>query len=263
MSDTPWRGIITPPAPGPYNMGLDYALLESVAGGSAPVVRCYRWAPCAITIGYFQDPEREVDLAAAARDGVAVIRRVTGGGAVFHDCELTYSIALPERASPELRSIAGSYDMICGAVARAISRLGIDASFAPVNDIIVGGRKISGSAQTRRGGAILQHGTVLIDADRARMSAYLRADPEKSRERDAAEPAERVIPLRDLIGDRALAPETYSTLCDAIIGSFAGTFGRAIEPSSPTGPESQRAAALARDLFGDDDWNARRIRPPL
>ncbi|MDR1862657.1 MAG: lipoate--protein ligase family protein, partial [Treponema sp.] len=147
-----------------YNMALDEALLEGVASGaSLPALRFFGWKPPAVSLGYFQGLEEEVDLEACRRRGVDVVRRISGGGAVFHQAEITYSLIMPLSHPLAGATITESYRVLCAGVAAGLGRLGVEAVFAPINDILAGGRKISGNAQTRRKGCLLQHGTVLLD----------------------------------------------------------------------------------------------------
>ena len=144
-------------------MAVDEAIAAGIAAGtSPPTIRFYTWKPCAVTIGYFQCLRDEVDREACSSKGIDVVRRRTGGGAVYHDehGEITYSVIAPE--SYFSKDIRASYREICGGIIGGLGRLGIAAEFRPINDVVVNGRKISGSAQTRRQGILTQHGTVLV-----------------------------------------------------------------------------------------------------
>src|SRR5271157_3763782 len=158
------------------NMAIDEAVGECVASGaSQPTIRFYKWSyPGSVSIGRFQCIADEVDLAKCKELGVDCVRRVTGGGAVFHDPEgeITYSVIAPARYFS--RGIPESYREICSYIIDALSGLGICAGFRPVNDVVVGGKKISGSAQTRRNGIIIQHGTILYKLDRNTMFSLLK-----------------------------------------------------------------------------------------
>ncbi|MDR0601358.1 MAG: lipoate--protein ligase family protein, partial [Treponema sp.] len=102
-----------------YNMGLDEALFERVAGGGLPVLRFYGWEPAAVSIGYFQKIAEVVNREACVRRGVDVVRRSSGGGAVFHQAEVTYSVILPPLLVPF------SFEAVCGAVMEGLSILGV------------------------------------------------------------------------------------------------------------------------------------------
>ena len=175
-----WRVIGPEARPGAENMAVDEAIAAGIAAGtSPPTIRFYRWKPCAVTTGYFQRLEDEVDQDACEAKGIDIVRRRTGGGAVYHDehGEITYSIIAPERFFP--KDIRASYREICGGIIAGLGLLGIAAEFRPINDVTVGGRKISGSAQTRRQGVLTQHGTVLYRIDREMMFSVLRPSVKK------------------------------------------------------------------------------------
>jgi lipoate-protein ligase A len=163
-----------------FNMALDEAVSEGIMNGSSPpTIRFYTWKPAAVSIGYFQSIKDEVNLDTCKEMGIDCIRRWTGGGAVYHDTEgeITYSVMAPASLFPG--NIRESYEVICGWIIDGLKTLGIDASFSPVNDVLVNSKKISGSAQTRRGGILLQHGTVLYDLDLATMFSVLNVSRQK------------------------------------------------------------------------------------
>ncbi len=163
------------------NMAIDEAVGDCVADGSSqPTIRFYRWSPPgSVSIGRFQCINTEVDLDKCRSLGVDFVRRPTGGGAVFHDPdgEITYSVIAPARYLPF--GIRESYREICSWVIESLSRLGISAEFRPINDVVVNGKKISGSAQTRRDGVVIQHGTILCKLDRSTMFSVLKPSPLK------------------------------------------------------------------------------------
>jgi lipoate-protein ligase A len=170
-----WRLLQTGFSTASANMAIDRAILVANSEGKVPpTVRFYGWMPPAISIGYFQSLTDEIDLDVCKKLGVNYVRRITGGGAVFHDKELTYSIVIPE-SHPEIpKNIMKSYGRICGAVMKGLQHLGIESEYVPINDIITGGRKISGNAQTRKLETVLQHGTILMDVDVDKMFSLLK-----------------------------------------------------------------------------------------
>src|ERR671923_1155832 len=171
------------------NMAIDEALIENIA--EAPVLRIYGWRPAAISVGYFQSIKEEVDLEKCSQLGVDVVRRLTGGGAVLHEFELTYLFI----TKPYPQNIMESCKWICDAIVMSINRLGFNASFIPLNDIVVNGKKVSGSAQTRRNGVLLQHGTLLLDVNVEKMFSVLKVPPEKIRDKIIKDMRERVTGL--------------------------------------------------------------------
>ena len=156
-------------------MAADSALLAEVAGGATPALRLYRWTPPALSLGRFQ-PDDDVDAAACARLGVEVVRRPTGGRGLLHGGDLTYAVvmALPAGAAGGVDAV---YELLAGALIAGLARLGVTAAIArhdgpagPVcfatqqgADLRVGGAKLCGSAQVRHGGAVLQHGSILLE----------------------------------------------------------------------------------------------------
>src|ERR687896_62503 len=172
------------------NMAIDEALMENV--DEVPILRIYRWCPTAVSIGYFQSMKEEVDLEKCREIGVDVVRRLTGGGAVLHEFELTYSFMTKKYP----QNIMESYGWICDAIVMSINRLGFDASFVPLNDIVIAGKKVSGNAQTRRNGVLLQHGTLLLDVDVNKMFCVLKVPSEKLRDKLIKDVKERVTSLQ-------------------------------------------------------------------
>ena len=163
------------------NMAIDEAVLQAVTAKKVPnTLRLYRWAPSAVSIGRFQSAYNEVDLKACETLGVNVVRRISGGGAVYHDSEgeVTYSVAV-RRADLGTDDVAEAYRRICNGVIQAIRDLGVDAEYGQGNvrqcpNITIENRKVSGSAQAQKKGTILQHGTLLVDVDLTRMFTFLK-----------------------------------------------------------------------------------------
>lgn len=235
------------------NMAIDEAIQERVADGADPVVRLYRWEPAAVSIGYFQRLEDEVDVDTCREAGIDHVRRRTGGGAVYHDPdgELTYSVIAPESMYPE--DVEESYREICGRVIDGLDRLGIDADFAPINDVERDGKKISGNAQTRRDGVLLQHGTLLYDLDPEQMFTALSVDAEKLSDKQLEAARDRVATVR------SVADCSIEDLREAMIAAF--TQGREYRHSEYTDAELDRARTLATEKYATEDWNRERVDP--
>jgi lipoate-protein ligase A len=237
-----WRLLPFTSERGAMNMAIDEAVAESVGlGRSPPTVRFYSWSPGAVSIGCFQSTE-EVDLDACTRLGVDLVRRRTGGGAVYHDPkgEVTYSIIAPEHLFG--RDIPASYRQVCGHVIDALGTLGIRSTFRPVNDIVVDGKKISGSAQTRRGGVLLQHGTLLLSLDTQKMFSLLRPSAAKLSGRNVGDILTSVSSFTDASRDEVLA---------ALRESFLSSREWAEAPLEPE--ELRRAEELAA-RYRDEGW---------
>jgi lipoate-protein ligase A len=245
-----WRVIDYTENDASLNMAIDEAVSESVVAGGSPVIRFYGWTPAAVSIGYFQSLEKEVDLAACESAGVGFVRRRTGGGAVYHDPtgEITYSVIAKEDAFP--KDIIASYRVICGWVIDSLAHLGIRSEFKPINDIITSGKKISGNAQTRRGGVLLQHGTILHSVDVDKMFSLLKVSDEKIRDKMILTVKERVTSVALQGGG------SREALFRALVKGF--TDGKDFAFDSLTSDELARARHLAQERYRMDSWNRMR-----
>jgi lipoate-protein ligase A len=162
------------------NMAVDEAIMELHKPNSMPTIRFYGWRPHAVSIGFPQPIGRAVDLAKARALGVDVVRRITPGGAWFHEKEIAYSFVCTASSGIVPEKTTESHEKICSALAEGLAELDVEASFSPPNDIIVNGRKISGSAQVRKGGKLLQHGTLLMGLSADKMFSLLKVPHEKT-----------------------------------------------------------------------------------
>lgn len=244
MTET-WRLIDLRIEDAPTQMAIDEAVaMARLKHGTPNTIRLYRWNPSAVSIGYFQSIEKEVNLEACKEYGVDLIRRITGGGAVYHDYngEITYSLVAPEDDPKIPRDILASYQLICGAIVNGLKGLEIDSEFKPVNDITARGKKISGNAQTRRHGVVLQHGTILVDSDIRRMFQVLRVSEAKISDKLIQAVEERVTNLRRYL-DREV---TFKEARDALIKGFEDTLDITLVPGELTEPEEQ----LVKELHG-------------
>jgi lipoate-protein ligase A len=200
-----------------------------------------------VIIGRTQSVLNEVDAAAAAQMGVQVVRRMTGGGAMFlqpHGA-VTYSLYLPESAVAGL-SVRASYEVCEAWLIRGLRSLGVDAHHVPVNDIACSEGKIGGAAQARRGGAVLHHTTLAYDMDPGEMVRVLRIGREKLRDKATASAAKRVSPLVRQTGlGRA-------EIVAHLFGHFQGTFGGTV--GELTAAELAAAERLVATKYGHPDW---------
>jgi len=237
------------------NMAIDRAVLVANSGGKVPpTVRFYGWIPPAISIGYFQSLTEEVDLDACKKLNVDYVRRITGGGAVFHDKELTYSIVISESHPETPKNIMESYGRICGAIIKGLKQLGIESSYAPINDIITNGKKISGSAQTRKLGTVLQHGTVLMDVDVDKMFSLLKVPNEKIKDKLIKDVKERVTSIRHILGKDA----SFEEVAEAMKVGFEKEFNVKLVEGKLSNEEVTLARKFEKECFGAKDWNHRR-----
>ncbi|MEM4717397.1 MAG: biotin/lipoate A/B protein ligase family protein [Desulfurococcaceae archaeon] len=185
-----------------WQMAIDEALLYLRLNNSIPdTLRIYRLRPSAVTIGYFQAIRESINLDYLLTNRIDFTRRITGGGAVYHDMngEITYSIVL--KTQGDLVDVLDSYRIICSGLIHALREHNVEASFVPINDIVVSGRKISGSAQTRRHDTLLQHGTLMYATDIDILEKTLVVPRVKLESKGVKSIRERVVTLRDIIGE--------------------------------------------------------------
>jgi lipoate-protein ligase A len=266
-SDTAWRLLVDPPATGAWNMAVDEVLLDGAAAGTAPpTLRFYEWAPPCLSLGYFQ-PFEVLDVAGCRSLGVDVVRRPTGGRAILHDRELTYSVALPLSLLGSDGAVLPSYHRLSVALAGGLNQLGVPVRLAPesaaqtgpdhgpvcfdrpsAHEILLGGRKLVGSAQVRRATAMLQHGSILIEPRIDRLLACLRL-PEG--------PATRIEDSVAGLADAGDFPP--ARIASALAEAFAEEFGVRLVPS-PLRPDEWRAAeGLVASKYQTVAWTE---RPP-
>jgi len=249
------------------NMAIDHILLEKCFREEGPnTLRLYRWLPSAVSIGRFQRLHEEVDVEACRALGVDVVRRLSGGGAVYHDYEgeLTYSVICrmgggnpsEENVPPD---VVASYRYLCQGLMRGLERLGLKAEFASGSarvcpNLVVGGRKISGNAQSRRGSALLQHGTILRRLDLHRMFSVLKAP--RSRERCTAiqYASTRLTSLEQELG---FAP-SFNQMEEALVSGFAEALNIEFVEEPLTQTEWRSALELAHTHYASQEWTLRR-----
>jgi len=245
-----FRCLLDGPASGAGNMARDAAILEQVAAGQVPpTVRIYQWAQPTVTVGYGQRLAASVNLGACQEDGVPVIRRMSGGGAVLHAAEITYSIMVPRSNALVQGAVPACFAAMCQPLVAALQQLGVMAVFKPVNDLLVNGRKISGCAQVRRGSGVLQHGTLLLQVDAALMQRYLRpVDP----------PKPHSVQLTDMYrecGAAACAPAFVRSFAAVFFDCCARSWQVTMDTGVCTPAELSRAQQLEQDLFRQQKWN--------
>jgi len=234
-------------------MGSDEAMATAIGQGQAPpTLRFYGWEPSCISIGYFQSLTREVDTQKAEELGIDVVRRYTGGGAVFHEYEITYALAAPLTFFPG--DVLSSYHRILAGQILALKALGITATFSGLNDLTTDGRKISGSAQTRRGGVLLQHGTLLLRVDAPRMFSLLLIPDEKIRDKMIQSVSERVTSLEQILG--SIPPR--ERLLEVLSHGFSEALEVSLEAGELSTPEKELARELEAQKYGHASWTGRR-----
>jgi len=247
-----WRLLHTENNSAYRNMAIDWAVLKANSEGKIPpTVRFYTWKPSAISIGYFQSLNEEIDIDICKKYGVDYVRRITGGGAVYHENELTYSIVIPESHPQIPKNIMESYGRICGAIIKGLKHLSIESSYVPINDIIVDGKKISGNAQTRKSKTVLQHGTVLTDVDVDKMFSLLRVPDEKIKDKLIADVKQRVTSIKHILGEEV----TFAKVAQAMKVGFEEEFNIELEEGSLTKQELEDTMRFEKEYFSTKEWN--------
>ncbi|MFI0788986.1 biotin/lipoate A/B protein ligase family protein [Streptomyces lydicus] len=253
-TDFDWRIVHEGPQPPALHMALDEVLTDEVAAGRRPpTLRVWEWDRPAVIIGSFQSLRNEVDEHAAARHGVTVVRRISGGGAMFVEPghAITYSLCVPQSLVRGL-SFAESYAYLDDWVLGALRDMGIRAWYKPLNDIATDAGKIAGAAQKRLAtgaGAVLHHVTMAYDIDAGKMLEVLRIGREKLSDKGIGSAWKRVDPLRRQTGlPRA---EVVERMIASFRARYGGTRGEVTER------ELARARELAADKFSSARWLAR------
>ncbi len=253
-----WRLMDTGVRPAAENMALDRALLESCQAGAVNTLRFLRFEPSAL-IGFHQSASQELDLEYCRREGIAISRRITGGGALYCDQgQIGWELFVGRRtfATADMLAIARQ---VCGIAVEGLRSVGVDAAFRPRNDIEVAGRKIGGTGGAFDGDALLYQGTVLIDFDVERMLRVLRIPQEKLSDKAIASARERITTLRALLGEDTPSPATVqAAFVEACARGLGVTFEAGDLSASERGLYEQYKAEMARD-----DWVFETDRPRL
>ncbi len=255
MMTEEWRLLQTGFLSAAENMAIDRAILVAHSKGHVPpTVRLYGWNPAAISIGYFQQLTEEVDLTACETEDIDYVRRITGGGAVFHEDEVTYSFVIQEKHPTISKNILESYKTICQAIMNGLGFLGVNSTYAPINDILVNNKKISGNAQTRKQKTVLQHGTILTDVDVDKMFRLLKVPNEKIKGKMIATVKERVTSLTHELG----SDFSFEDVSAALKKGFEKTFDVMFTEGTLTDEEKKLAASFEKTTFGSKKWNHQR-----
>ena len=248
-TDYEWQFIQGPPVDPVMQMALDQVLSDEVGEGRRkPTLRIWEWEKPAVVIGSFQSVKNEVDLENAQKYGFDIVRRISGGGAMFMEAGsvITYSIYAPTELVQGM-TFADSYAFLDEWVIVALKSLGIEASYVPLNDITSPTGKIGGAAQKRLGsGGVLHHVTMSYDMDGDKMVEVLRIGREKMSDKGTKSANKRVDPLRSQTG------LSRAAIIDKMVATFKGMYG--LTESSITDEEMAQANQLVTEKFGTEEW---------
>jgi lipoate-protein ligase A len=254
-----WRLLLSPPYDGPLNMALDHALMARARRTGESVLRVYEWASPVLSLGRNQRARGVYDDGELARRSVEVVRRPTGGRALLHHREVTYSVTAP---APATESLSAAYGRINALLLDALASLGVPASLAlptepsrvpwatpcfaepAKGEIVVNGRKLAGSAQWRDDGALLQHGSIIVEDDQVTIPLLMR---------ESVEPAPPPATLREILGRAPRAAE----IADALFRSVRRMEDASAISLTPAEIESLDISSHL-SLYRDPAWTWRR-----
>jgi len=268
---TSWRLIITPPARGAWNMALDESILEHIGRGeSIPTLRLYAWTPACLSLGHAQ-PFADVDMARIKQHGWEVVRRATGGRAILHTDELTYSVIAPLNEPRVEGSILESYNRLAQALLLAVKSLEIPVEIKegkadesgkqnPVcfevpstYEITVNGKKLIGSAQARKKEGVLQHGSLPLTGDLTRICQALKFENDFARENASQRLLERATTVESALGREV----SWEMAAQAFIQAFEAQLGLSLERRELSESESKRTDELVKEKYDHPSWTER------
>ncbi|MGO8951579.1 MAG: biotin/lipoate A/B protein ligase family protein [Ktedonobacterales bacterium] len=255
-----WRLIVdTTSYTGAWNMALDETIMEAVSAGSVPpTLRFYQWEPPCISLGKRQ-PLTGISLERCRKDGVDIVRRATGGLAILHTNELTYSLAADPEDPRAGGAILDSYRKLSQGLVCGLSRLGVHASMHPVTpggsqnasaacfeapsayELTASGRKLMGSAQTRPYGKLLQHGSLPLSGDIGRLADYLELPDDAERTALSLHLRQRATTLEAVLG----RPVSFTEAARALAQGFAEALNLDLDAGTPSAGEIAAAEQLA------------------
>ncbi|MBU8739127.1 biotin/lipoate A/B protein ligase family protein [Bacillus licheniformis] len=278
MEKETWRFIDSGRRDPAFNMALDEALLFWHSENKIPpTIRFYGWNPPTLSVGYFQNIEKEINLDAVKKHGLGFVRRPTGGRGVLHDQELTYSVIVSEEHPEMPKTVTEAYRVISEGILEGFRELGLDAYFAIPRtekekqslknprssvcfdapswyELVVEGRKVAGSAQTRQKGVILQHGSILLDLDEDKLFDLFIYKNDRLRERMQRNFKQKAVAINELTKEKV----TIEEASEAFKKGFEKGLNIHLEPYELTEEETEFVEDLARTKYATDEWNYRR-----
>ena len=261
-----------------FNMALDEALLDWHSKGQIPpIIRFYGWNPATLSIGYFQKVDKEIDLDKVKEHHLGFVRRPTGGRGVLHDQELTYSVIVSE-AHPDMpKTVTEAYRVISEGILKGFQLLGLDAYFAVPKtaeerdslknprsavcfdapswyELVVEGRKVAGSAQTRQKGVILQHGSILLDIDEDKLFSLFKYPNERVKERMQKAFSNKAVAINDISSRKIEVEEAKRAFKEG----FEQGLNIELKPFVLSAEQLDYVHKLARERYESDEWNFKR-----
>lgn len=273
-----WRFLDTGSQPAAMNMAIDEAILTIHSlGKTPPTLRFYTWKPAALSIGYFQKAEKEINFDKLKEYGLDFVRRQTGGRAVLHDQELTYSVTISEQYPGMPSQVNEAYRVISNGLLKGFRSLGLKAEMVSLAseeekakyaslgssacfdspswyELVVEGKKVAGSAQTRQKGTILQHGSILLDWDVDMLFDVLQFSSERLKERMKAAFLDKAVAINQL-GTKKVSLEEAK---EAFFQGFADGLHIELIPGELTAEEQELAERLAEEKYSSQEWNHKR-----
>ncbi len=276
MNRERWRFIYTPNLDPAMNMAIDEALMISHANNeSLPTLRFYTWIKPTLSIGYFQKASKEIDFNRVKNQDIGFVRRPTGGRAVLHDHELTYSVVIQEKLMKNSQSVIEAYHYFSMGLLNGFRNLGLNAKLVSLTqekekyeslgssacfdspswyELVVEGKKVAGSAQTRINGVIMQHGSILLDLDSELLFSLLKFSSERIKERMLIGFKEKAIAINDLLQDKV----TLEQVIRAFKQGFVTGLNIELIDDALTEKEWEMAKTLVKERYGSDEWNLKR-----
>lgn len=242
------------------NMAVDEAILRERTVNRVPnTLRFFRWKPSAVSVGRFQDILKEVNVENCRKCGVDYIRRISGGGSVYHDYEgeITYS-TITSKQDLKANDIFHVYRLICSGLIEAMEILGIHAEFDPGNltrcpNVLVNGRKISGSSQSHKREVLLQHGTLLVDANLEKMFMFLRVPWAETCMEVVPIAKKKITSVKQELGLDVSLQEAY----EALVEGFQKALDIKLVEGKLTTHEEELVERFCVEKFRTEDWNLR------
>ncbi|WP_313798307.1 biotin/lipoate A/B protein ligase family protein [Cytobacillus sp.] len=278
MTKEVWRFIDSGAGSPSFNMALDEALLDwNSVGKIPPVIRFYGWNPATLSIGYFQKVEKEIDMEQVKAHGLGFVRRPTGGRGVLHEHELTYSVIVSEEHPDMPKTVTEAYRVISEGILKGFHHLGMDAYFAVPKtaeernslknprsavcfdapswyELVVEGRKVAGSAQTRQKGVILQHGSILLDLDEDKLFSLFKYPSDRVKERMQKAFKNKAVAINEISKERI----TIEQAKEAFKRGFAEGLNIELEPYELSAEELAYVNKIAKERYEQDEWNFKR-----